>query len=180
MSHPPPMKSKYASGPSDYELKAQRKLESNEKARLRMARCVPAPLTLHLHLPDCRSPRRKRAELKSRPIEEQLEAAERARVHQATYREKHRNDLRVWEAQRRIAYVLTSLRLPALYLSHLHTFLSAFIRLGLAQLRMPHMYAKNRERKRLRRAKQAAKEAYHEARSSQHAHGDGDNDARDV
>ncbi|KAJ7152156.1 hypothetical protein C8R43DRAFT_1127238 [Mycena crocata] len=158
MSHPPPMKSKYASGPSDYELKAQRKLESNEKARLRMARCVPAPLTLHLHLPDCRSPRRKRAELKSRPIEEQLEAAERARVHQATYREKHRNDLRVWEAQRRIALYKARFG-PAAY--------AAYVR-------------KNRERKRLRRAKQAAKEAYHEARSSQHAHGDGDNDARDV
>ncbi|KAJ7173035.1 hypothetical protein C8R43DRAFT_944077 [Mycena crocata] len=135
MSHPPPMKSKYASGPSDYELKAQRKLESNEKARLRMAR--------------------KRAELKSRPIEEQLQAAERARVHQATYREKHRNDLRVWEAQRRIALYKARFG-PAAY--------AAYVR-------------KNRERKRLRRAKQAAKEAYHEAHCSQHADGDGDGDA---
>ncbi|KAJ7687887.1 hypothetical protein B0H14DRAFT_3533722 [Mycena olivaceomarginata] len=37
---PPPMKSQYTTAPTDYELKALRHAERNEKARLRMARCV--------------------------------------------------------------------------------------------------------------------------------------------
>ncbi|KAJ6525811.1 hypothetical protein DFH09DRAFT_1328829 [Mycena vulgaris] len=65
MAHPP-MKSKYCTGPSEYELK-------------------------------------KRAELKARPREEQERAAERSRVYQATDRKKNRSDLRIWEAQRRLA-----------------------------------------------------------------------------
>ncbi|KAJ7863222.1 hypothetical protein B0H13DRAFT_1899736 [Mycena leptocephala] len=67
MAHPP-MKSKYGPGPSEYELKTQRKAQRNEKARLRMAR--------------------KRAELKERPLEEQVLAKARTRLHQATYRQK--------------------------------------------------------------------------------------------
>ncbi|KAJ6506116.1 hypothetical protein DFH09DRAFT_1101445 [Mycena vulgaris] len=47
--------------------------------------------------------KRKRAELKARPREEQERAAERSRVYQATYREKNQSDLRIWEAQRRLA-----------------------------------------------------------------------------
>jgi hypothetical protein len=68
----------------------------------------------------------KRAELKSRPLEEQQIAAECTKAYQATYREKcvrtnlsthlvestlmfhqirHRNDLRLGEERRRIAYV---------------------------------------------------------------------------
>ncbi|KAJ7172870.1 hypothetical protein C8R43DRAFT_1119703 [Mycena crocata] len=45
---------------------------------------------------------KKRQELKSRPIEEQRMAAARARAYQATYRQKHRSELRKWEAQRRM------------------------------------------------------------------------------
>ncbi|KAJ7900980.1 hypothetical protein B0H14DRAFT_2555784 [Mycena olivaceomarginata] len=45
----------------------------------------------------------KRAELKSRPLEEQQIAAECTKAYQATYREKHRNDLRLGEERRRIA-----------------------------------------------------------------------------
>ncbi|KAJ7439922.1 hypothetical protein B0H11DRAFT_2253464 [Mycena galericulata] len=80
---PPPLKSKHQSGPTQYELETQRQAIRREKARVRMAKL--------------------RAELKLRPIEEQLAAAQRARAHQAAYRERHQNDLRVWEAQRRIA-----------------------------------------------------------------------------
>ncbi|KAJ7742486.1 hypothetical protein DFH07DRAFT_777721 [Mycena maculata] len=43
-----------------------------------------------------------RAALKSRPKEDQDRAAERARAYQAKYRAKHREDLRMWEAQRRV------------------------------------------------------------------------------
>ncbi|KAJ7454346.1 hypothetical protein B0H11DRAFT_2245002 [Mycena galericulata] len=77
----PPMKSRYTE-PSELEIKAQRHLERNEKARLRMARA--------------------RAALKSRPIEEQQAAAARARQHQKTYRERHKADLAAWEALRRV------------------------------------------------------------------------------
>ncbi|KAJ6557480.1 hypothetical protein B0H19DRAFT_1070143 [Mycena capillaripes] len=76
------MKSKYSRGPTEEELRAQRHAARNEKARLRMAR--------------------RRAELKTRPLEEQRAAAERAREYQARYREKHRDELRIWEAHRRI------------------------------------------------------------------------------
>ncbi|KAJ7661911.1 hypothetical protein DFH06DRAFT_1325235 [Mycena polygramma] len=44
----------------------------------------------------------KRAELKERPHTEQVAAAERAREHQAAYRERHRKDLRDHEALRRL------------------------------------------------------------------------------
>ncbi|KAJ7154958.1 hypothetical protein C8R43DRAFT_1126343 [Mycena crocata] len=127
LPRPPPMQSKYASGPSDHEIKTQRRLERNEKSRLHMTRT--------------------RAELKSRPLEEQQRAAERARVHQATYRA--RNDLRVWEAQRRIALYKAKFG-PAAYAAYSRT---------------------KRERKCRTRAKKAAKEAYHAAHNSG---GDGD------
>ncbi|KAJ7176159.1 hypothetical protein C8R43DRAFT_942958 [Mycena crocata] len=77
----PPMQSGY-SGPSDYEVKLQREADRREKARLRMAR--------------------NRAALKLRPIEEQERAAARSRQYQAVYRARHREDLRLWEAQRRV------------------------------------------------------------------------------
>ncbi|KAJ7901030.1 hypothetical protein B0H14DRAFT_3422939 [Mycena olivaceomarginata] len=80
---PPPMTVIHATGSTSHELKAQRRAERNEKARLRMAR--------------------KRAELKSRPLEEQQIAAERTKAYQATYHKKHRNDLRLGEERRRIA-----------------------------------------------------------------------------
>ncbi|KAJ7469740.1 hypothetical protein B0H11DRAFT_2238185 [Mycena galericulata] len=83
MMPPPPLKSKHESGPTQYEIETQRQAVRREKARVRMAKL--------------------RAELKLRPLEEQRAAAERARAYQAAYRERHRNDLRVWEAQRRIA-----------------------------------------------------------------------------
>ncbi|KAJ7618937.1 hypothetical protein DFH06DRAFT_1342504 [Mycena polygramma] len=77
----PPIKSKYCTGPSEYELQAQRKAAINEKARLRMAR--------------------KRAALKALPPEDQATAKARARAHQATYRAKNRQYLKEWEAHRR-------------------------------------------------------------------------------
>ncbi|KAJ7087730.1 hypothetical protein C8R43DRAFT_965017 [Mycena crocata] len=118
MAHPP-MKSKYTMGPTEYELKTQREAERREKARLRMAR---------------------RAELKARPLAEQEQAAARARAYQATYREKNRYDLKIWEAQRRIAYSLPKRYGPA----------------------MTVLYAKaRRSRIRQARAKAKAKEAYH-------------------
>ncbi|KAJ7713594.1 hypothetical protein B0H14DRAFT_3523334 [Mycena olivaceomarginata] len=85
LESPPPMTAIHATGSTSHELKAQRRAERNEKARLRMAR--------------------KCAELKSRPLEEQQIAAERTKAYQATYHEKHRNDLRLGEERRRIAYV---------------------------------------------------------------------------
>ncbi|KAJ7156555.1 hypothetical protein C8R43DRAFT_949408 [Mycena crocata] len=66
---PPPLKSKHQSGPTAYEMKMQRLLERREKACVRMAR--------------------KRTELKSRPLEEQEQAAEREHMYQATYHERH-------------------------------------------------------------------------------------------
>ncbi|KAJ6557789.1 hypothetical protein B0H19DRAFT_1070401 [Mycena capillaripes] len=81
MAHPP-MKSKYSRGPTEEDLRAQRHAARNEKACLRMAR--------------------RHAELKTRPLEEQRATAERAREYQARYREKHRDELRIWEAHRRI------------------------------------------------------------------------------
>ncbi|KAJ7347336.1 hypothetical protein DFH08DRAFT_960676 [Mycena albidolilacea] len=88
---------------STANLKAQKRAECNEKARLRMAR--------------------KHAELVLRPAEEQQLAAERSRAYQATYREKfvtpwgynslklsvvdrHRDDLQACEAKRRAALYL--------------------------------------------------------------------------
>ncbi|KAJ7117332.1 hypothetical protein C8R43DRAFT_960630 [Mycena crocata] len=130
----PPMNSKHDSGPSDYEIKAQRLQERNEKSRLRMAR--------------------KRAELKTRPIEEQLLAAERDRAHQATYRERHRNDLRVWEAQRRIEVYKKRFG-PAAYAAYSRA---------------------KRERKRRARAKKEAKEAYHAAKNKNTSDGDPDSE----
>ncbi|KAJ7914818.1 hypothetical protein B0H13DRAFT_1872530 [Mycena leptocephala] len=79
---PPPLTSKHQPGPTEYEIKAQRLLEWREKARVRMAM--------------------KRAELRSRPADEQAAAAARAREHQAAYRERHCKELRRWEAQRRL------------------------------------------------------------------------------
>ncbi|KAJ7836825.1 hypothetical protein B0H13DRAFT_1912884 [Mycena leptocephala] len=115
MAHPP-MKSKYCTGPSEYEVQAQRKAARNEKARLRMAR--------------------KRAELKERPLEEQVRAKVRARAHQAKYRQKNRDHLRAWEAQRRNeAYK---------------------VRFGLTAYRS---YLKAKRERKL--AKQREKEAYH-------------------
>ncbi|KAJ7137327.1 hypothetical protein C8R43DRAFT_955535 [Mycena crocata] len=133
MAHPP-MKSKYTMGPTEYELKTQREAERREKARLRMAR---------------------RAELKARPLAEQEQAAARARAYQATYREKNRYDLKIWEAQRRIAYV----GILPLFVAHL--ILSSLYqkRYGPA---MTVLYAKaRRSRIRQARAKAKAKEAYH-------------------
>ncbi|KAJ7784197.1 hypothetical protein B0H16DRAFT_1446455 [Mycena metata] len=89
---PPPLTSK-PSGPTDHQLQVQRdkdreqrEAQRREKARIRMAM--------------------KRAALRSRPKPEQEAAAQRERTYQATYREKqvslHRDDLRLWEAQRRV------------------------------------------------------------------------------
>ncbi|KAJ7149499.1 hypothetical protein C8R43DRAFT_951972 [Mycena crocata] len=78
---PPPLTSK-PKGLTQHELEQYRLNRRRELNRQRMAR--------------------KRAELKAAPLEEQALAAQRARVHQATYREKNRADLRVWEAQRRL------------------------------------------------------------------------------
>ncbi|KAJ7024935.1 hypothetical protein C8F04DRAFT_1191980 [Mycena alexandri] len=102
---PPPLTFK-PSAPTEYEQKVQREEERQrradlrrEKARIRMAM--------------------KRAALRLRPTPEQEAAAERERAYQATYREKqvpffvsiaptqtqanrHRENLRLWEAQRRV------------------------------------------------------------------------------
>ncbi|KAJ7080882.1 hypothetical protein C8R43DRAFT_1143053 [Mycena crocata] len=129
---PPPLKSKHQAGPTDYELKQQRLDNRREKARLRMAR--------------------KRAELKQRPLEEQQEAAERARLHQAAYREssanRHRNDLRLWEAQRRVEMYKKRFG-PEAY----------------------HAYAKlKRDRKRRAREKKRAKEGYYDEQQPRPPH----------
>ncbi|KAJ7169366.1 hypothetical protein C8R43DRAFT_1121239 [Mycena crocata] len=119
----PPMKSKFITGPTAHEIQIQRQAEQNEKARLRMAKY--------------------RAELKCRSWQEQELAAQRARVHQATYREKHRNDLRLWEAARRVE----------LYKKRFGD--RAYV-----------LYARNlRAQSRRRRAKREAKEAYHESQT---------------
>ncbi|KAJ7780806.1 hypothetical protein DFH07DRAFT_765295 [Mycena maculata] len=95
---PPPLTSKHRKGLTSFELQSvifhlqalalnkwrvQRANHRREQARQRMART--------------------RAALKLRPKEEQDLAAERARGYQAKSRAKHREDLRLWEAQRRIA-----------------------------------------------------------------------------
>ncbi|KAJ6468694.1 hypothetical protein C8R47DRAFT_1223272 [Mycena vitilis] len=80
MAHPP-MKSKYCTGPTDYELELVLPSARNEKARLRMAR--------------------RRQELKQRPVEEQARAKARHREHQATYRKKNRTKLNASETTRR-------------------------------------------------------------------------------
>ncbi|KAJ7301531.1 hypothetical protein DFH08DRAFT_827488 [Mycena albidolilacea] len=151
---PPPMKSQYSAGPTDYELKALQHAR-NEKARLRMARS------------NSQQPR-KRAELKTRSLEEQQEAAERNKVYQARYREKyatvatfalysnvrprHRQDLRIWEALRRREVYKAKFG--------------------------PEAYAAwrqaKRERRRRARAKLRAKEAYH---SGDEAEADADHPA---
>ncbi|KAJ7933050.1 hypothetical protein B0H13DRAFT_1856649 [Mycena leptocephala] len=130
MAHPP-MKSKYSSGPTEYELKVQRHAERNEKARLRMAR--------------------KRAELKTRPLSEQLEAAERSREYQARYCERNRDARQLCEAQRRIATYLTKFGVAA-YAS----------------------YLKAKRRRRIQRAQR--QEAYHSA-DEVDDEADGDEDA---
>ncbi|KAJ7493144.1 hypothetical protein B0H11DRAFT_2228472 [Mycena galericulata] len=117
-SNPPPMKSKYVVGPTDHELFMARQAIRREKARIRMAK--------------------KRAELKLRPLEEQALAAARARVHQATYRAKNRENLRYWEAQRRISIYKQKYGLEA-YKSYA---------------------AAKRERRRRARAKRLAKAGY--------------------
>ncbi|KAJ7669897.1 hypothetical protein DFH06DRAFT_1125306 [Mycena polygramma] len=91
MAHPP-MKSKYCTGPTDYELEILRKAARNEKARLRMARGVR---NLDLVIT------RRREELKYRSLEEQARAKARHREHQATYREKNRLKLNASETTRR-------------------------------------------------------------------------------
>ncbi|KAJ7058420.1 hypothetical protein C8F01DRAFT_1371234 [Mycena amicta] len=67
--------------PLNYEVLLHRQRVRNEKARLHMAR--------------------KRAELKLRPLQEQQEAAERARLYRACYRQRHREAMRLGEDQRR-------------------------------------------------------------------------------
>ncbi|KAJ7337480.1 hypothetical protein DFH08DRAFT_812816 [Mycena albidolilacea] len=93
---PPPMKSQYTTTPTDYELKALRHAERNEKARLRMARCVASFSPEFVF-----TKASKRAEVKNLPLEEQQKVAERNKLYQARYRERHRQDLRIWEALRR-------------------------------------------------------------------------------
>ncbi|KAJ7823465.1 hypothetical protein B0H13DRAFT_2376040 [Mycena leptocephala] len=123
MAHPP-MKSKYCTGPTEYEIQAQHKARRNEMARLRMAR--------------------KRAELKQQPLEEQARAKARARVHQATYRQKNRDHLREWEVKRRKAAYIVKFG-EAAYLS----------------------YLKAKRKRQL--DKRRKKEAYHSADDQQHS-----------
>ncbi|KAJ7919703.1 hypothetical protein B0H13DRAFT_2313224 [Mycena leptocephala] len=77
----PPMKSKYSTGPTPFEIEAQRRARRNERARLRMAR--------------------KRAELKLQSEEEQARAAALNKEYQATYRERHRANLATQAKKRR-------------------------------------------------------------------------------
>jgi hypothetical protein len=104
---PPPLTSKQHSGPTDYEIKyvapyiflrssrlkssffprAQRLLEQREKARVRMAMCVPQTSLFFGTSPHCVP--RKRAELRCRSADEQAAATARAREHQAAYRERY-------------------------------------------------------------------------------------------
>ncbi|KAJ7918084.1 hypothetical protein B0H13DRAFT_2321740 [Mycena leptocephala] len=88
--------------------------------------------------PDRTTYLRKRAELKERPLEEQANAKARARAHQARYRQKNRDYLRLGEAQRRNAVYKVKFGVAA-YTSYLRAKL---------------------ERK---RAKQMEKEPYHSA-----------------
>ncbi|KAJ7435119.1 hypothetical protein B0H11DRAFT_2257618 [Mycena galericulata] len=67
---------------TEHEIKLQRQAVRREKARLRMAKIC--------------------AELKTRPLAEQKLAAEHARAYQAKYCAKNREELRLWEAQRRM------------------------------------------------------------------------------
>ncbi|KAJ7126218.1 hypothetical protein C8R44DRAFT_734104 [Mycena epipterygia] len=119
-AHPPLKAATSSKKLTDYEIGLQRHLAKNEKARLRMAR--------------------KRAELKARPLTEQLLAAERERAYQATYREKNRRDLAIWERQRRHAVYKARFG-PVAYASYVQAL---------------------RDRKRQERQNQLAKEAYHE------------------
>ncbi|KAJ7480225.1 hypothetical protein B0H11DRAFT_2215008 [Mycena galericulata] len=96
---PPPLKSKHQSGPTQYELEYA--VPTHLTCLLTSTR--PRLTGLNAKLFAERKPGSEWQKLKLRPIEEQLAAAQRARAHQAAYRERHRNDLRVWEAQRRIA-----------------------------------------------------------------------------
>ncbi|KAJ7893751.1 hypothetical protein B0H13DRAFT_2339566 [Mycena leptocephala] len=140
----PPMKSKYTTDePTAYQISEQRHAERNEKARLRMAR--------------------KRAELKTRPIEEQVAAAERERAYQITYRERNRDDLAVLEAKRRREYVpsSTSSSLPTHEPSDYKARHGPTVYLG-------YLKAK-RERKRNARAKKRAQEEHHSG-DEEHQH----------
>ncbi|KAJ7095498.1 hypothetical protein C8R43DRAFT_963468 [Mycena crocata] len=118
----------------------QRLVSRREKARLRMARLEDSSglvLTFKLIVSD-----RTRAELKSRPIEEQEQAAERSRLYQARYRERNRVELRIWEAQRRAEHYKRRFGEEAY-----------------------NAYAKlKRERKRRAREKRRAKEGYYDER----------------
>jgi hypothetical protein len=94
------MKSQYTTAPTDYELKsvphsvplsivfilsrALRHAERNEKARLRMARCVAffSPEFVFIYT-------RKRAEVKNLPLDEQQRVAERNKLYQARYQERY-------------------------------------------------------------------------------------------
>ncbi|KAK7019610.1 hypothetical protein R3P38DRAFT_3199261 [Favolaschia claudopus] len=80
----PPMRSKLTNcAETDYQLLLRKHLARNEKARLRM--------------------RRKRAELKSRPQDEQIAANARQRRYQAKYRNGKREKIRFTQHQRRLA-----------------------------------------------------------------------------
>ncbi|KAJ6448366.1 hypothetical protein C8R45DRAFT_1115371 [Mycena sanguinolenta] len=94
----------------------------------------------------------RRAELKTRPPEEQAAAAARERQYQATYRERNRNDLRIWEANRRLA-VYKAKHGPEAYTSY---------------VKAQHV------RRRNARAKRKAQEAY----DSRDDHGAGRDDGR--
>ncbi|KAJ7145448.1 hypothetical protein C8R43DRAFT_953500 [Mycena crocata] len=88
----PPMKSKFISGPTTHEIQTQCQAEQNEKARLRMARGIAL-----IFLASGSAPSSSLAHGKNRRLPHSVLG-----VHQATYREKHRNDLRLWEAARRV------------------------------------------------------------------------------
>ncbi|KAK7000235.1 hypothetical protein R3P38DRAFT_3219120 [Favolaschia claudopus] len=79
----PPMQSKFPTfAETDYQALLKRHLARKEKARLRM--------------------RRKRAELKTRPKDEQVAANARQRGYQTKYRSKRREKLRLLQHQRRL------------------------------------------------------------------------------
>ncbi|KAJ7874126.1 hypothetical protein B0H13DRAFT_1894677 [Mycena leptocephala] len=97
----PPMKSKYCAALTPYELESQRRARRNEQARLRMARYIPSSEYPHFKLNYVISFPSKRAELKLQSPEEQARVAALNKEYQATYREKHRQDLRSGAKKRR-------------------------------------------------------------------------------
>ncbi|KAJ6561832.1 hypothetical protein B0H19DRAFT_1068555 [Mycena capillaripes] len=127
---PPPLTAKHQCGPTEYEL----------KYTLGPGLCgtVSQPYTGFSARRLAERKHARRSELKSRPLEEQATAAARARVHQATYHENHRDELRKWEAERRIETYKKKYG-PEAY--------AAYVK-------------QKHERKRLARQKRRAKEAY--------------------